>query len=352
MTGVIPIVHPDHNLIFQALVVRKGAERTFSYALETRTLADLPPDEVLIRVHASTINYKDCLSCQGHPAITRRFPHTPGVDAAGVVEASADPACQPGDRVAVISHAMGMNTPGGFGQYVRVPAAWVMPLPDALSFHEAMAYGTAGYTAVLAVEALEAAGSSLAGAQALVTGATGGLGAFAVALLSARGAEVTAVTGKTDEAARAFLSAIGAARILPRDAFEDTTGRNMLVPAWDVAVDVAGGTTLSTVLRSMRDGGVVAVTGMVQGTAFEANVLPFILRGVHVVGINAEATTPERRRAVWARMADTAKPAALPALYSVVGLADLPAAIETVAAGRHLGRIVVDLGGADASAPV
>ncbi|MQX38209.1 acryloyl-CoA reductase [Roseospira navarrensis] len=328
---------------FHALVVRKGADRRFSCAVEPRTLDDLPDGAVLVRVHASTINYKDGLSCQGHPAITRRFPHTPGVDAAGVVEASTDPAVTSGDRVAIISHAMGLTAPGGFGQYVRVPADWVMPLDDALSFEHAMAYGTAGFTAVLAVEALADAGVLGPGAQAVVTGATGGVGSLAVALLAARGVAVTAVTGKTDDRARAFLAEIGAAEVLARADVEDSSGRNMLLPRWDAAVDVAGGAALSTVIRSLCDGGAVAVTGMVQATAFDANVLPFILRGARLLGINAENTDAARRRAVWGRMATSGKPPALESVYTVVGLADLPAAVETVAAGRHLGRIVVDM---------
>lgn len=329
------------DVAYQALVVRRGADRTFSYAIETRTLADLPPGDVLIRVHYSSINFKDGMSAQGNPAITRRFPHTPGIDAAGIVIASAVDDFRGGDRVMVVSHAMGLSLPGGFGQYVRVPAAWVMPVDQDLTLAEAMALGTAGYTAALSIEALREAGIVLEGADAVVTGATGGVGCLSVAMLAALGCRVTAVSGKRD--ADPFLAEIGAADVVRRAEIEDATGRNMLPPRWNAAIDVAGGNLLSTIIRMMRDNGAVAATGMVQGTTFQASVLPFILRGVRLLGVNAECTGSDRRRAVWHKMATAWKPACLSSTYRVVGLADLPSAIDIAAQGRQLGRVVVDL---------
>jgi alcohol dehydrogenase len=326
---------------FQAMVVRKSEDRRFTRAIETRRVSELPDGEVLIRVRASTINFKDRMSAHGNPSITRRFPHTPGVDAAGEIVESAVADMPAGRRVAVISHQMGMNQPGGFGQFVRVPAAWVMALPDTLSFEQAMAFGTPGYTAALAVDAVLETGLEPKDAAVAVTGAAGGVGAFAAAFLARLGARVTAVTGRPDAAD--MLRSIGVEHVRARDAFNDASGRNLLPPEFDAGVDVAGGETLSTLLRSLRDGGALAVTGNAADTAFPANVLPFILRGVRLIGVNAEHTDRARREAVWRRMAEDWRPDALDALYSVIPLAALPDALAPEARADP-GRIVVDLG--------
>jgi len=326
---------------FQALVVRKNPDKTFSYAVETCDVGMLGKGEVLVRVSHTAINFKDTMSCQGNPAITRRFPHIPGTDAAGIVEETTSAAFSPGDRVIVVSSPMGMNFPGGFSQYVRVPEAWVMKLDDTLGFEQAMAFGTAGFTAALSLEALAEIYPSLSGLEAVVTGATGGVGSFSVALLKAQGCRVTAITGKADAAG--FLRAAGADEVLNRHDLEDTSGRNMLVPTWDLAIDVAGGNLLSTVLKMMKDNGAAIATGMVGGTTFEASILPFILRGARLVGINAENTDMAHRQHTWTRLATDWKPRDLASLYSVVPLDELPAAIETVARGEQRGRIVVDV---------
>ncbi|MEG3618309.1 YhdH/YhfP family quinone oxidoreductase [Magnetovibrio sp. PR-2] len=329
------------NQDFKALIVNKGENRTFSYGVKTNRIENLPDEEVLVRVHFSSINYKDCMSCQGNPAVTRRFPHTPGLDAAGVVEQSANPAFKPGDEVIITSTPMGMNTPGGFGQFVRVPSAWLMKNVDGLSLQDAMAYGTAGYTAALSVEALQNNHDDLDQRTALVTGATGGVGCFSVALLSALGCTVSAVTGQED--AHDFLRTIGAKEVLSRTEFEDTTGRNLLPTHWDAAIDVAGGNTLATALKSLNDNGVAVATGMIGDTALQTTVLPFILRGTRLIGINAENTSHDHRRRVWTKLATTWKPKDLSALYRVVALDQLPKAIDTVLKGTQWGRIVVDL---------
>lgn len=327
---------------YQALVVRKNADKSFSRAVETLSIDALPAGEVLIRVHYSGVNFKDCLSVQGNPAITRRFPHTPGIDAAGVVVESTDPAFGPGDKVMVISRAMGMSLPGGFGQYVRVPAAWVSRLPDGLDARHAMALGTPGLTAALAVEALAQVLPDLNSADVVVSGATGGVGCLAVALLAARGCRVTAISGKP--AAHAFLTAIGAAEVLSRDQVVDTSGRNLLPPRWSAAVDVAGGAMLSALIRQLRDGGAVAATGNAGDTAFDANVLPFILRGVKLLGINTETVAPSHIADLWRHLAGSGKPACLDRLYHVAPLADLPVLLGRIMDGEILGRVVVDLG--------
>lgn len=327
---------------YQALVVRKAADKSFTQAVEILSVDALPAGEVLIRVRYSGVNFKDCLSVQGNPAITRRFPHTPGIDAAGEVAESSDPAFVVGDKVMVISRAMGMTSPGGFGQYVRVPAAWVTRLPEGLDACHAMALGTPGLTAALAVEALAQALPELNGAEVAVSGATGGVGCLAVALLAARGCRVSAISGKPD--ALPFLTAIGAAEVLNRGQVIDTSGRNLLPPRWAAAVDVAGGVLLSSLIRQLRDGGALAATGNAGDTAFDANVLPFILRGVKLLGINTETATPSHIAALWRHLAGPGKPACLDRLYQLVALADLPAMLNRIMAGEILGRVVVDLG--------
>lgn len=326
---------------YQALVVRKNADKSFSHAVETLSVDALPAGEVLIRVHCSGVNFKDCLSVQGNPAITRRFPHTPGIDAAGEVVESTDPDFSPGDKVMVISRAMGMTSPGGFGQYVRVPAAWVTRLPECLDARHAMALGTPGLTAALAVEALTGALPDLDGAEVAVSGATGGVGCLAVTLLAARGCKVSAISGKPD--ALPFLTAIGAAEVLSRDQVVDSSGRNLLPPRWLAAVDVAGGSMLSALIRQIRDGGAVAATGNAGDTAFDANVLPFILRGVKLLGINTETVPAAHIADLWRRLAGTGKPACLDRLHRVVKLEQLPEILGQVTRGEIVGRVVVDL---------
>ena len=326
---------------FEALVVRKTADRTFACGIETRSIDDLPDGDVLVRVHYSTVNFKDGMSCRGNPAVTRRFPHTPGIDAAGIVGISTSGAFGVGDRVMLLSSEVGMTVPGGFGQYIRVPASKLMKLDDALSFEDAMAYGTAGHTAALSVAALLDAGIEPDKTEVVVTGATGGVGCMSVALLGGLGFRVTAVTGKTG--ARDFLLRVGASNMLGRAEFEDTSGRNLLAQKWDAAIDVAGGNLLSTAIRSLRDGGIAVATGMVQDTALHTTVLPFILRGIRLIGVNAENTDAARRESVWNKMATSWKPKNFKSLYSVIGLRDLPAAIDTLTRGEQVGRIVVDL---------
>jgi acrylyl-CoA reductase (NADPH) len=326
---------------YQALVVRRNDDTTFSYGIEARKVEDLPEDEVLIRVCFSTINFKDCMSCQGNPAVTQKYPHTPGIDAAGVVESSSSAQFKQGDRVVVISSAMGMTVSGGFGQYIRVPEKWVMSLDDEMDLEEAMAFGTAGYTAALSVEAIQEAGITLEDSKILVTGATGGVGCVSVALLSQFGCHVTAVTGKLE--AKDFLLEIGATKVLDRSKFEKSAEQSMLVPRWDAAIDVAGGNILSTVLKMIRDNGVVIATGMVKDASFEANVMPFILRSIKLIGVNAENTDMARRRSVWKTMMTSWKPKNFSSMYKVVTLQHLPSAIDAAINSQQVGRIVVDM---------
>ena len=327
---------------YQALVVEKTPERQFACSLKELRIEDLPVEEVLVRVHYSTVNYKDVLSCQGNPAITRRFPHTPGIDAAGVVEQSSSPDFQPGERVIVVARPMGLNTPGGFGQFIRVPASWLQKMAPETDLEQTMIFGTAGYTAALAVKALQKHLGTLKDKKIAVIGATGGVGCVAVALLNRFGAEVHAITGKPD--AKDFLKNIGATEVITRAALEDHPAQNLLRPLWDGAIDVAGGNTLATLLKLITDHGCVAATGLADDTTLHTTVLPFILRGVSLLGINAENTDESTRETIWCELMSPDMLAKTAPLYTLVPLRDLPAVITKIAAGQQMGRIVVDLG--------
>ncbi|MBL4603166.1 MAG: YhdH/YhfP family quinone oxidoreductase [Emcibacteraceae bacterium] len=330
------------NNTYKAFVVEKNEDKTFSYSVKDDLVVDdLPDDEVLIRVYYSTVNYKDSLSIQGNPAITRRFPHTPGIDAAGVVEASKSGDYTVGDKVVIIGQPMGMASPGGFGQYIRVPASWAMKVAADTDLEQTMVYGTAGYTAALSVDALKHHFGDLTNRKIIVTGATGGVGCISVTLLSQLGCQVTAVSGKAT--ATPFLNSIGASEILGRSELESKGGQNLLRPQWDGAIDVAGGNTLATILKLIDDNGCVAATGMVGDTTLNTTVLPFILRGITLVGINAENTDIHTRQTIWNKYNFHDMPGNSATLYHLITLNDLPAAMDAIIQGTQIGRIVVDL---------
>lgn len=325
---------------FRALVVR---EENGGYVrrLEERNISDLPVGEVLIRVGYSSLNYKDGLSAIGNRGVTRRYPHTPGIDAAGVVAESRDPRFRPGDQVITCCYDLGMNTPGGFGQYIRVPAGWVMRLPAGLSLLESMVYGTGGFTAANSVERLLAFGVRPDQGKVLVTGASGGVGCFSVAILAREGFRVTAVSGKAS--ARELLTSLGACEIIGREQAVDTSGRLILKGKWAGVVDTVGGEILSTALKSTRYGGAVTCCGNVAGPEFSANVFPFILRGIALLGIDSAECAMSRRELLWGRLAKEWRVEGLEAITTEIGLEDLDGAIERILKGQVQGRVVVRL---------
>jgi len=325
---------------FRALIVRKSKERKFSYGVENTDTNFLPDNDVTIRVHYSSLNFKDCLSCQGNLGVTRRFPHIPGIDAAGIVMESKDLEWKPGDRVIVLSHDLGMNTCGGFGQIIKVPGSWIIRLPDGMSLFESMALGTAGYTASLAVSAIENSGIVSSSDQIVVTGATGGVGSLSVYLSSLAGYDVTAITGK--ETAGKFLIDLGAKDIVSRDEFINQTDRNLLPENYMAGIDVAGGATLTTLIRSTKSGGLVISTGMADSTEISLTVLPFILRGVSLVGVNADLNDA-RRMEVWNRLAEIIPKPDYSLWSESIILEELPSAIRNLINGTNIGRIVVDM---------
>ena len=326
---------------FKAMVVQETPDGKYTRRIAEKSLDDLPAGEVLVRVHYSSLNYKDGLSATGHRGVTKNYPHTPGVDAAGVVEVSLSDAFQPGDEVIVTSYDLGMNTSGGFGQYIRVPAGWVVPLPENLSPRESMAYGSAGLTAGFCILKLQEHGVTPERGEILVTGATGGVGSFAVAMLAKIGYQVVAVTGKMDE--KQFLIDLGATEVISRDEATDTSGKPLLKGRWAGVVDAVGGEILATAIRSTKLHGAVTCCGNVASPDLPINVYPFILRGISLVGIDSQSFPMTFRRQTWEKIATEWKLDNLDRQTSVRSLEELDSEIDRILAGKQKGRVIVDL---------
>jgi len=328
------------NKTFKALVVRKDG-LTFVRSIENRNISDLPKGDVLIRVHFSSLNYKDGLSSSGDMTVTRHYPHIPGIDAAGIVESSSDSRFSPGDQVVVISFDLGANTSGGFGQFIRVPANWVMHLPEGLTMRESMIFGTAGYTAGLAVSLLQKQEITPKTGPIIVTGASGGVGSVSVSLLSKLGYIVSASSGK--KSAKLFLTKVGASEVLGREAINDESGRSLLKETWAGAIDTVGGNTLVTIIKSMRLRGAVVSVGLVSSPSLHTSVFPFILRGISLQGTGAGETTMPKRLEIWSKLAKEWKPKNLEYLAVDSSLEQLNSEIDKILIGGQKGRVVIDM---------
>ena len=329
------------DITFRAMVVSKTDEKTYTREVTERSISDLPEGEVLVRVRYSSLNFKDGLSCIGNPGVTRNYPHTPGIDASGEVAESSDSRFKIGDSVIVTSYDLGMSTSGGFGQYIRVPAEWVVPLPEGLSLKDSMIFGTAGYTAALSVHALQKHGITPEQGEIVVTGSTGGVGSVSVALLSHLGYSVVASTGKKEE--NDFLKGLGAAEIVSREEVNDESKKPLLRERWAGAVDTVGGTTLAALLKATKRGGAVAATGLVASAELSTTVFPFILRGVSLLGIDSGFTPTKLRRKIWNKLAGIWKFPQLEQLKIDCTLEELDPEIDKILAGGQRGRVVVDL---------
>jgi putative YhdH/YhfP family quinone oxidoreductase len=325
---------------FPALVVRKDPDGTVSRAIERLTPEQLPAGEVLIRVECSSLNYKDALSATGHPGVTKQFPHVPGIDAAGTVVEGGGTPFKPGDRVLVTGFDLGAGRWGGYSELLRVPADWVVRVPASLTAREAMIYGTAGFTAGMSIEVLQAAGISPASGPILVTGASGGVGSLAVAILAKLGYTVEAATGK--DSAHLMLKELGATRFLNRDEVQDASDRPLLKARWAGAVDSVGGKILATALRSSQPNGCVTACGLTAGTDLPLTVYPFILRGVRLVGIESAWYPLPKRISLWDKLSGPWKPDRLERVVSgEFGLDQLEEPIGAILAGRIAGRTLV-----------
>jgi putative YhdH/YhfP family quinone oxidoreductase len=326
---------------FRAMVVEEREDKTFVRAIRERTVGDLPEGDILIKVRYSSLNYKDALSASGNKGVTRKYPHTPGVDAAGVVVESTDTRFKPGAEVVVTGYDLGMNTDGGFGQYIRVPADWVVPLPVNLTPQESMVYGTAGFTAALSVFRLQELDLTPEKGEILVTGATGGVGSIAVSILSKLGYRVVAATGKETE--EAYLRDLGAAEVIPRQEVLDTSGRPLLKGRWAGVVDTVGGEILATAIKSAQLHAVITTCGNVGGAELPITVYPFILRGASLLGVDSAGCPMAKRLQVWDKISGEWKLKNLDRLSTEISLDELDGNIDRILQGKQTGRKVVNL---------
>jgi len=326
---------------FDCFVVDKDAGGTVQRGVAKRSLAELPPGEVLVRVQFSSLNYKDALAAQAHPGVVRKLPHVPGIDAAGAVAESSDARYKPGDSVVITGYELGAGQWGGWSQYVRVPADWIVPLPSGLSLQETMILGTAGFTAAQCVHAIQLNEVKPGDGEIVVAGSTGGVGCLAVKLLAKLGYAVVAVTGKPQLESR--LKEWGASRIIGRADVLNTTDRPMLAAKWAGAVDTVGGDTLATIIRETKPYGVVAACGLVGGANLPLTVHPFILRGVTLAGIGSSLLPCDRRLEIWNKLSGPWRLNGLEALATTVGLPQLEEQIQRILRGEIVGRTVVQL---------
>lgn len=331
-----------HGMTFRALLVEKGEDGTISATVQELADDRLPDGEVTVAVEYSTLNYKDGLCITGKGGLVRSFPHVPGIDFAGTVEASADPRFRPGDQVVLTGWRVGETWWGGYATRARVKGDWLVPLPKALSPREAMAIGTAGLTAMLAVIALEKAGVSPPRGEVLVTGAAGGVGSVAVAILARLGYRVAAVTGRPEAAA--YLRELGADTIVDRAELAEASTKPLESERWAGAIDSVGGDMLMRILKQVKYDGAVASIGLAGGAAIPSfTVIPFILRGVSLLGIDSVMRPRDERRDAWSRIATDLPLDKLDDMVSEHGLADLPQLAPAVLDGKVRGRVVIDV---------
>ncbi|MBN1532310.1 MAG: YhdH/YhfP family quinone oxidoreductase [Spirochaetes bacterium] len=326
---------------FKALVVREKGDNEFERKIEVRTTDDLPAGDLLVEVHYSSLNYKDMLSATGNRGVTKQYPHTPGIDAAGTVVSCGDGSFKLGDEVIVTSYDLGMNTSGGFGQYIRVPAAWAVPKPAGLTLRESMIYGTAGLTAGLSLHRLLGWIGGPGRGDILVTGAAGGVGSTAVSILSHLGYSVAALQGPAD--ASDLLKKCGAKKILSPEEAADVAARPLLKDRFAGCIDTVGGPVLTFAIKSTMAGGAVTCCGNVITPDIALTVYPFILRGISLFGIDSQNCPMPLRREVWHKLAGEWKFPWLADLAGEIDLEGLEEEFSVMKAGRHRGRSVVSM---------
>ena len=329
------------NNSYTALVVKEASPNTYTREIETKTIKELPKGDLLVRVHYSSLNYKDALSASGNRGVTRHYPHVPGIDAAGVVEESSSIDFSPGDQVIATGFDLGMNTSGGYGQYIRIPAGWALHCPQHLSLRESMIYGTAGFTAAQSVNKLVSHPVLPEQGKILISGATGGVGSIAVSIMAKLGYSITAVSGKPEAAD--FLTRLGAAEIISRQQAADSSGKPLLKEKWAGAIDTVGGEILATTIKSTAYGGLVTCCGNVASPELPLSVYPFILRGVSLLGIDSAKCPIHIRQKIWQKLAGAWKIENLDSLATECRLPELSGIIEKMLQGRQTGRVIVNL---------
>ncbi|WP_417734659.1 YhdH/YhfP family quinone oxidoreductase [Rosistilla oblonga] len=329
---------------YRCFWVEKDAAGDVQQSIIDRSVADLPSVEspsVRVAVRWTSLNYKDALAATGHPGIVRHFPHVPGIDVIGEVLDSDDPQFATGQTVIVTGHELGTSHHGGWSQQIRVPASWIVPLPQDLTPREAIILGTAGFTAAQCVQSLQHHGVEPDSGKVVVTGASGGVASIAIQILSRLGYDVVAVSGKPDQHSR--LKRWGAAEVIDRNAFIDESKRPLLSARYAGAVDTVGGTTLETLLRTTAYRGCIAACGLAGGHELQTTVYPFLLRGITLAGIDSAMCPMPQRLEIWNRLASDWKPAGLEDLANEISLDDLPAAVDSMLAGKHSGRSIVPM---------
>ncbi|MBF0243179.1 MAG: YhdH/YhfP family quinone oxidoreductase [Desulfamplus sp.] len=326
------------KITFNSLVVEETQKNQFTRRVCQRSTDDLPDGDILIKVHFSSLNYKDALSATGNRGVTKNYPHTPGIDAAGVVISSKKGDFAKGDEVLITGYDLGMNTSGGFGEYVRVPADWVVKLPKGMTLKESMILGTAGFTAGMSVFRVIQDITPQDG-EILVTGATGGVGSIAVSLLSKLGYNVVAVSGKKD--ASDFLKKIGAKDIISREDAADKSGRPVLKSRWAGVVDTVGGEILATAIKSALPWSVVTCCGMVASADLNINVFPFILRGVKLFGIDSQNCPMDQRLQIWRLFSDEWSLSYPDGFCQEITLNELEHNIALILKGMQQGRVLL-----------
>jgi len=327
---------------FRALRVKENETGKFIRNIIERKLDELPDGDVLIKVRYAALNYKDALSSVGNKGVTKNYPHTPGIDAAGTVVECKTHQFKAGDKVLVTSYDLGMNTDGGFAEYIRVPEGWVVPLPNGLNLRECMIIGTAGLTAAIGLYKLEMMGQNPEQGPIIISGASGGVGSMAVGILAKAGYQVIASTGK--ENVEEFLKNIGASEVVDREFTNDDSSRPLIKPKWAGGIDTVGGNTLATLLKGCQPGGSVASCGLVGSPNLSTTVFPFIINGINLLGLDSANFPMKERRQIWKRLAQEWKLSDLHSMATMCTLEELDPYIDQILHGSLKGRVVVDMG--------
>ena len=295
----------SNNTVFKALVVEETSDGEFKKSIQQRNVSDLPENDLLIEVHYSSLNFKDAMSASGNKRITRNYPHTPGIDAAGIVVSDKSGTFSEGQEVVVFGYDLGMDTDGGLAQMISIPADWAVECPSSLTLKEAMIYGTGGLTAALSVQKLEKMGAKPEDGPVAVTGATGGVGSISIAILSQLGYEVIAFSGKPEQSD--YLKALGASEVRHRDTINEIGDKPVGRELWANAIDTIGGDYLANLLKQTKAGGAVTTCGLAASASFSMTVLPFITRAVSLLGIDSVYIPLEDKKAIWERVSTDMK---------------------------------------------
>lgn len=326
---------------FSALLVEETGDNIFNSNIVNRTVSDLPDNDLLINVQYSSLNYKDAMSASGNKRITSRFPHTPGIDAAGIVVSDKSGTFSAGDEVLVFGYDLGMNTPGGLGQVISIPANWAVKRPATLSLKEAMIYGTGGLTAALCIQKLEKMGATPADGPVAVTGSTGGVGSLSIALLKQLGYSVVAFSGKPEQSDN--LKAIGADEVLHRDVINEVNDLPIAKDIWAHGIDTLGGDYLANLLKQIKPGGGVSACGLASSPFFSTNVLPFITRGISLLGVDSVYIPLKDKQHIWNRVATDMKLPNLESLCEEISLDQVPEYLQRFMEDKVVGRYLVNL---------